>query len=218
MASFTRQQLLRGAMGCCGAAAVYRTAYVVLAGHHQPAPVRVEFSLSSLSPEQAFEVIRNPRLLDETTPPWFRLVIRRCSEQAVDAFLEKSTLLAEGKADSADEVLVLPIYLKYWMLAFFLPFPWTSKVTHCGRCEGPPFPCYQLTYEQHVGPFFGGFRHSHFVKAGEVGKHGATVEDVIDFDVTSEPIINSLTWYVLDWILRGRCKVLNQRYGGNILC
>ncbi|CAJ1338801.1 unnamed protein product [Effrenium voratum] len=74
---------------CCIAAAGYRYTYTRLVGNHKPPPVRVSFTLA-LSPAEAFTLIRNPRLLDDTTPLWFRLVIREHSKEAVADFLENS--------------------------------------------------------------------------------------------------------------------------------
>lgn len=223
---------LRPAAACVGSLVGYRCLYVQIKGRHRPQPVTVRFSLTKLSAGEAFEVIRNPRLLDETTPGWFRLVIRKDSEPKVEELLQKSTVLAldstarrEGTEETSDAdidaCLQLPMYLRYWMLAFCVPFPWTSKVTHCGIMKvdepGVAPTAYQLTYEQHIGPFLGGFSHTHHVKQLGHDAVGSIIEDVIEFDVTSEPIVNTVTWYVLDWLLRGRCRVLNDRYGGEVL-
>ncbi|CAE7853391.1 RpS9 [Symbiodinium sp. KB8] len=184
--------------------------YIKIRGPHKPAPVRVDFTLQNLNTDQAFAVIRNPRLLDETTPFWFRLIIRKKS-QDIEDFLAKSEpqLLKEQKSQ-----LELPLFFNYWMLAFVVPFPWTSKVTQCERCNSSGAD-YQLTYEQAIGPFFGGFVHTHLVKTSPAG--GSLVEDTIEFDVTSEPLVNNITWFVLDFLLRGRCENLNRSHGGRIL-
>lgn len=65
-----------------------------------------------------------------------------------------------------------------------------------------------------MGPFFGGFQHSHVVLLHGCGSR---VEDSIQFDVTSEPLVNGLTWYVLSYLLRGRCEKLNALHGGAVL-
>ena len=80
--------------------------------------------------------------------------------------------------------------------------------------------------------------HTHLVKENPSG--GSLVEDTIEFearpdllrgklyhlphlprmpskDVTSEPVVNNITWFVLDFLLRGRCRNLNGSYGGEIL-
>ncbi|CAE7199520.1 RPS9B [Symbiodinium sp. CCMP2592] len=218
--------------GCCAAAFGYRALYIKIRGPHKPAEaecprrrgclgwqkllvpqvqVRVDFTLQNLNTDQAFAVIRNPRLLDETTPFWFRLIIRKKSQQDIEDFLAKSEpqLLKEQKSQ-----LELPLFFNYWMLAFVVPFPWTSKVTQCERCNSSGAD-YQLTYEQAIGPFFGGFVHTHLVKTSPAG--GSLVEDTIEFDVTSEPLVNNVTWFVLDFLLRGRCENLNRSHGGKIL-
>ncbi|CAJ1338800.1 unnamed protein product [Effrenium voratum] len=122
---------------CCIAAAGYRYTYTRLVGNHKPPPVRVSFTLA-LSPAEAFTLIRNPRLLDDTTPLWFRLVIREHSKEAVADFLENS------EPDKDLSHLQLPLHIDYWMLAFALPFPWRSRVTECAR-EGKAQ--FRLTYE-----------------------------------------------------------------------
>ncbi|CAJ1338802.1 unnamed protein product [Effrenium voratum] len=110
--------------------------YTRLVGNHKPPPVRVSFTLA-LSPAEAFTLIRNPRLLDDTTPLWFRLVIREHSKEAVADFLENS------EPDKDLSHLQLPLHIDYWMLAFALPFPWRSRVTECAR-EGKAQ--FRLTY------------------------------------------------------------------------
>eukprot|EP00439_Symbiodinium_sp_Y106_P084597 s8_g26.t1 len=191
--------------GCCAAAFGYRVwlqsqgraLYIKIQGPHKPAPVRVDFTLQNLNTDQAFAVIRNPRLLDETTPFWFRLIIRKKSQQDIEDFLAKSEpqLLKDYPSEQQSQ-LELPLFFNYWMLAFVVPFPWTSK-------------------EQAIGPFFGGFVHTHLVKTSPAG--GSLVEDTIEFDVTSEPLVNNITWFVLDFLLRGRCENLNRSHGGKIL-
>ncbi|CAJ1442410.1 unnamed protein product [Effrenium voratum] len=176
--------------------------YTRLVGNHKPPPVRVSFTLA-LSPAEAFTLIRNPRLLDDTTPLWFRLVIREHSKEAVADFLENS------EPDKDLSHLQLPLHIDYWMLAFALPFPWRSRVTECAR-EGKAQ--FRLTYEQAMGPFLG-FVHSHVVSPHAAG---CRVDDTIEFDVTSEPIVNTITWHVLTFLLQGRCRNLNESHGGHL--
>ena len=209
----------------CATALGYRYAYIKLVGRHKPPPVQISFTLQNLNTDEAFAVIRNPRLLDETTPFWFRLVIRKHSVKAINDFLAKSepkVMLSKEAAlkikddNGKHDKLQLPLYFDYWMLAFALPFPWQSKVTECEKSEGDERgpATYRLTYEQAFGPFFGGFVHTHIVHA-----HAGVsqVDDAIDFDVTSEPVVNTITWHVLSYLLRGRCENLNSSYGGTIL-
>ena len=82
-----------------------------------------------MSSVDAFCVIRNPRLLDETTPCWFRLIIRQRSVQDIEDFLLKSD--PKGVKEGEDFDLELPLHFDYWMLAFIIPFPWKSRVTEC---------------------------------------------------------------------------------------
>ncbi|CAK8986799.1 unnamed protein product [Durusdinium trenchii] len=115
--------------------------------------------------------------------------------------------------------LKLPLYFDYWMLAFIVPFPWRSKVTQCEKLHdsgksSSSTPSFQLTYEQAIGPFLGGFIHTHTVIARD---GGSQIDDSIEFDVTSEPVVNNITWYVLNYLLRGRCENLNLSYGGSIV-
>ena len=200
--------------GCCVTAVGYRYAYIKLVGKHKPPPVQISFTLQNLNTDEAFAVIRNPRLLDETTPFWFRLVIRKHSVEAINDFLAKSDpKMMPSDESGKDNPLQLPLYFDYWMLAFLAPFPWRSKVTHCEK-RGDAKATYQLTYEQAFGPFFGGFVHTHMVHASD---GGSQVDDTIDFDVTSEPVINNITWHVLSHLLRGRCEKLNRSYGGSVI-
>eukprot|EP00438_Fugacium_kawagutii_P004528 Skav222270 [mRNA] locus=scaffold807:5992:6645:+ [translate_table: standard] len=207
----------------CATAVGYRYAYVKLLGKHKPPPVQISFTLQNLNTDEAFEVIRNPTLLDETTPFWFRLVIRKHSVEAIKDFLAKSDpKMMPFKDDAKNEAsqkdndqLQLPLYFDYWMRAFLVPFPWRSKVTHCEKHGATDSAQYQLTYEQAFGPFFGGFVHTHIVHAHNAG--GSQVDDTIEFDVTSEPVVNNITWHVLSYLLRGRCENLNGRYGGTVL-
>ncbi|CAK8986797.1 unnamed protein product, partial [Durusdinium trenchii] len=146
--------------------------------------VTVSFTLQK-STQEAFAVIRNPQLLDQTTPFWFRLIIRTESVEAINDFLAKSDPLVAENLPTFP--LKLPLYFDYWMLAFIVPFPWRSKVTQCEKLHdsgksSSSTPSFQLTY-----------------------------------DVTSEPVVNNITWYVLNYLLRGRCENLNLSYGGSIV-
>ena len=215
-ASFFMPLVLLLSAGCCATAVGYRYAYVKLVGPHKPPPVQISFTLQKLNTDEAFAVIRNPRLLDETTPFWFRLVIRKHSVEAINDFLAKSDpKMMQISNDEGVEPLQLPLYFDYWMLAFLAPFPWRSKVTHCEKRGPKAAESYQLTYEQAFGPFFGGFVHTHVVHAHS--ECGSQVDDTIEFDVTSEPIVNSITWHVLSYLLRGRSQKLNLRYGGIVI-
>ncbi|CAK9092133.1 40S ribosomal protein S9-1, partial [Durusdinium trenchii] len=202
--------------GCCAAAVGYRYVYTKLMGRHTPPPVTVSFTLQK-STQEAFAVIRNPQLLDQTTPFWFRLIIRTESVEAINDFLAKSDPLVAENLPTFP--LKLPLYFDYWMLAFIVPFPWRSKVTQCEKLHdsgksSSSTPSFQLTYEQAIGPFLGGFIHTHTVIARD---GGSQIDDSIEFDVTSEPVVNNITWYVLNYLLRGRCENLNLSYGGSIV-
>eukprot|EP00930_Biecheleria_cincta_P005589 TRINITY_DN106517_c0_g1_i1.p1 TRINITY_DN106517_c0_g1~~TRINITY_DN106517_c0_g1_i1.p1 ORF type:complete len:109 (+),score=9.48 TRINITY_DN106517_c0_g1_i1:62-388(+) len=99
MTSVSRNHMgLRSAAACVGSLVGYRCLYVQCKGRHKPQPVAIRFSLSTLSAGEAFEVIRNPTLLDETTPAWFRLVIRENSKPNVEELLQRSTVLALASA------------------------------------------------------------------------------------------------------------------------
>ena len=101
----------------------YRYAYIKLVGRHKPPPVQISFTLQNLNTDEAFAVIRNPRLLDETTPFWFRLVIRKHSVEAINDFLAKSepkVMLSKEAAlkikddNGKHDKLQLPLYFDYW--------------------------------------------------------------------------------------------------------
>lgn len=166
-----------------------------------------------LAPERAYDLLRNPRCLNDSTPAWFNLRIRNEeSERTVDRYL--SATRSEILATSPDRKgIERSVFIEY-ICTFFhcLPCPWTSEVTHCGKVDS----LYEVSYRQHSGPYaYFAHRHLILVSCADTGPapDRAQVLDEIVFDA-GEPIANYIAGFLLRKLLRERAGILNSEHGG----
>ena len=171
----------------------------------------------NVTSRDAYDLLRNPRKLDATTPPWFGIRIRNDeSEHAVDAYLEttRPELILNGnhKGKHEKSEASCSVDIDYWcFLLGIFPFPWTSEVTRCGHTSDG----YEVSYRQKSGPY-AIFEHSHWIRDGH-GESDCVVRDTIHFDVFGEPLVNFVAGHILTKLLRERAAILNNEYGGRIV-
>jgi len=129
-----RRRLVAG-LGYPALYLAYRSAYQAMAPKRSR-EVTAEFTLD-MPLDEAYDLLRNPRNLDATTPSWFGIRIRNdASEAAVDAYLARTRPGAGAAAENP--TTEQSVHIDYWCFLFgVVPFPWTSEVTKCGPCNAP---------------------------------------------------------------------------------
>eukprot|EP00929_Paragymnodinium_shiwhaense_P036554 TRINITY_DN19571_c0_g1_i1.p1 TRINITY_DN19571_c0_g1~~TRINITY_DN19571_c0_g1_i1.p1 ORF type:complete len:254 (+),score=44.93 TRINITY_DN19571_c0_g1_i1:60-764(+) len=201
--------------------ATWSIGYQSVCGAHE---VRLEATyILDTDVNNGFKVMSDPRLLDDTTPWWFHIVMTKASAPQLQALMKHvdSVLAGLQQTDAEPDSFLL----NYWVFfGYVMPVPWTSDVFALDRVADK----FRLSYRQKLGPYRS-FEHTHLVSAGLPVKTATkgdpvcpspascVVEDSIVASVLGEPLLNNMCSILLAQILIARGRTLTAAYGGRVL-